>query len=461
MEFMDSNDSEVNLLNLNNVPNKMISGVDCETLEWVTNESNKRNIVEWSEEFLKYLNDEEIHETEIPDEVAEELDKLEKESIPQSSATQMKNSAKRFSDFLLEKGLSTNLETLPKSVLNTYLRYFYSQLKTKTGMYYAPASLVCIRAGIQRYLQSPPINRIDLNIISDKDFAQANRMLKSMVAKFKRSHYAKVDKFPAIEESDMRKIREYFDRSDPQVLQFEVMFNIIYYFGLRGRETLPFLTKDSFEITSNDEGRRFIKLSHDLLTKNSKSSLLSKEFEDAKRARMFENMSDPKACPVQAWELYMEKIRTTDSLFPKPCKNFRTNDQWYTPSKKVGKNKIDNLMAYLSDTLKLSMRYTNHCIRVTVVSVLKEHGKSNSEVSLVTGHKNPQSIDRYNKKRKGRDLEEMSDILSVEASSSNLAVEKIDKKARIVIETRKEANLENKVNIQFNGSFSNCSFVIN
>ena len=434
---MESNSGEMSLLNLQNVPNNMISGIDSETLEWVTKESNKRSIFEWSDEFLKYLNDEEILESDIPEEVAEELDMLEKESIPQSSATQMKNAAKRFSNFLLEKGLSTNLKTVPKSVLNAYLRYFYSQLRTKTGIYYAPASLVCIRAGIQRYLQSPPMNRTDLNIITDKEFAQANRMLKSMVAKYKHSHQEKIDKFPAIEESDMHRIREYFDRSDPQVLQFEVMFNIMYYFGLRGRETLPFLTKESFTITSNDDGRRFIKLSHELLTKNSKASLISKEFEDAKQARMFEIISDPKACPVQAWELYIEKIKTIESLFPKPCKNFKTNGQWYTSSKKVGKNTMDNLMAYLSDTLKLSTRYTNHCIRVTVVSVLKEHGKSNSEVSLVTGHKNPQSVERYNKKRKGRDLEEMSDILSVEASSSNLMVEKIDKKARIVVETRK------------------------
>ena len=309
-------------------------------------------------------------------------------------------------------------------------------------------------------MQSPRMSRIDINIITDKEFAQANRMLKSMVVKYKHSNKVKVDKFPAIEESDMHKIRGYFDRSDPQVLQFEIMFNIMYYFGLRGRETLPFLTKDSFKIATNDVGRKFIKLNHELLTKNSKASLITKEFEDAKQACMFEITNDPQACPFQAWELYTEKIRNIDSLFPKPCRNFK-NGQWYTPSKKVGKNTIDNLMAFLSDTLKLSTRYTNHCIRVTVVSVLKEHGKSNAEVSLVTGHKNPQSVEHYNKKRKGRDLEEMSDILSLEASSSNLTVEKIGTKAQAVVKTRRQENVATNVNAQFSGSFSNCSFVIN
>ena len=132
----------MSLLNLNNVPNNMLSGIDSETLEWLTKESNERSIFEWSDEFLDYLNGEEMLEKDISEEIVKELDSLEKESIPKSSAAQKQNSASRFIDFLSQKGLSTNLETLPKSVLNTYLRYFYSQLRTKSETYYAPASLV-------------------------------------------------------------------------------------------------------------------------------------------------------------------------------------------------------------------------------------------------------------------------------------------------------------------------------
>ena len=39
--------------------------------------------------------------------------------------------------------------------------------------------------------------------------------------------------------------------------------------------------------------------------------------------------------------------------------------------------------------IKLSRRYTNHCIRVTMVTVLKEKGFSNFDICKYTGHKNP------------------------------------------------------------------------
>ena len=60
----------------------------------------------------------------------------------------------------------------------------------------------------------------------------------------------------------------------------------------------------------------------------------------------------------------------------------------------IGKNTIDNLMPRLFAKLQLSKRYMNHCIRVTMVTVLKENGYSNNDIARVTGHKNPLSAER-------------------------------------------------------------------
>jgi hypothetical protein len=75
--------------------------------------------------------------------------------------------------------LNDAIETIPVDALAQYLRFFYSQLRTQKGGYFSPATLVCIRAGLQRYLAGAPHNR-PINIISGPDFAQANTMLKVM-----------------------------------------------------------------------------------------------------------------------------------------------------------------------------------------------------------------------------------------------------------------------------------------
>src|SRR5262249_41536853 len=43
----------------------------------------------------------------------------------------------------------------------------------------------------------------------------------------------------------------------------------------------------------------------------------------------------------------------------------------------------------------LSKQYTNHCVRVTVVTVLANGGMDVAAIKAVTGHKNSESVDRY------------------------------------------------------------------
>ena len=55
----------------------------------------------------------------------------------------MKRTVERFKTFLKENDLDENIERLPVKILNDYLRYFYSKLKTKDGKLYAPKSSIC------------------------------------------------------------------------------------------------------------------------------------------------------------------------------------------------------------------------------------------------------------------------------------------------------------------------------
>lgn len=457
----------MSLLNLQNIPNGEISGLDDEILAWVTEESNCRYVEELSGGFLSYLNNEEGDATDISQEIINDLNKIEIEGIPQSSVKQMNDNVKRFVRFLTDKNLSTDLKNIPITVLNNYLRYFYAQLRTADDKFYAPATLICIRAGLHRHFM---LFRPDVNIIGDVRFAKANRMLVSMVRKFKASCQPKRnDVFPAIEKNDLRKMMQHFDRSNGEILQQEVMFHLIYHFGLRGRETLPHLSKSSFHIFTDSDGLRYVALNHELLSKNAKASLKTSEHEDLKKARMYACPDDVNNCPVVAFELYMDKITKIDNvhLFPKPCKNLskgKASRQWFAEKQTVGKNTIDCLMSRLSESLALSKRYTNHSIRVTHITVLKENGFTNSEIAANTGHKNAESIERYNRKRRDVDFASMSTALTMETSSRNVTVKKVGKLGKVIVEETQcleKTSLQQPsvdVHLHFTGSFQNCTF---
>ena len=108
------------MLNLQNVPNNAISGLGTDELQFVTNESSDRFLIEFSDDFLSFLNDAE--EKDVSQVILDDLDETERQGIPKSSLKQMENTVKRFTAFLSEKKLSTNLKNIPISVLNNYLR---------------------------------------------------------------------------------------------------------------------------------------------------------------------------------------------------------------------------------------------------------------------------------------------------------------------------------------------------
>jgi hypothetical protein len=185
--------------------------------------------------------EEEIVETEIvaaneiSDDVLLKLDMIEQLGTSSSAIAQSKRYAKRFKAFLRDKKLRDDIEKIPENLLSQYLRYFYSEVRSETGQYLSPSTLGCMRAGIQRYLRSAPVNRI-IDIVEGKVFTAANTMIKVMGTNFLRSG-GHTTSFAAIEDGDLRKISAYFDRSTPTKLQEEVAFNLLYYFGERGRET--------------------------------------------------------------------------------------------------------------------------------------------------------------------------------------------------------------------------------
>ena len=140
--------------------------------------------------------------------------------------------------------------------------------------------------------------------------------------------------------------------------------------------------------------------------------------------------------------------------------------EWYTSACSLGKNTLDTLMVNLSEAADLSKRYTNHCLRVTAITVLKENGASNEEIAQFSGHKNPGSVQRYCRKRKDDSFQSFSDQLTDGFQKSCVKVEKFKKRGQIEINKEVISNTctsvdKMAVNVNFNGQFQNCSFTIN
>lgn len=310
--------------------------------------------------------------------------------------------------------------------------------------------MVCIRASLQRFLT---LNNSTSNIISGEDFKKANLMLKCMIGKYLKSPNRSLpdEKFPPIEEDDMIKLRAYFDRSSPDRLQDEFIFNTLYFFGLRGRETLRELRKNSFAVEKDGQNRRYIRLVKNFNSKTCKASTKAKEFENAKNVRMYES-TRPEECPVECFEAYLAKLPSeTEELFLKPILRPKNENAWYCKSQTLGHNTLGNTMANLSKKCSLSKRYTNHSVRVTTVGVLREQGFSNEEIAPVTGHKNVASVQRYAKKRKDDSHFIISEAL--QAGSSKSICQKV-----IPVGSGKIKIEENRKNCEVNACLSSKDF---
>jgi site-specific recombinase XerD len=222
------------------------------------------------------------------------------------------------------------------------------------------------------------------------------------------SAQCKTKPFEAISEADLAKLNEYFDRSTNKRLQEEVIFNILYHFGMRGREHLRSLQKDTFLIDRDEDGREYIALDKVMKSKNVKASLNRREYSDEKQARMYACDLNKEKCPVEAMKLYLSLLPSStkdNTLFP------MTTKAGFSPNTVLGKDTLGKFMAKLSIDAKLHKKYTNHCVRVTVVSVLKEKGYSNDDVASITGHKNSSSVQRYSRHLNNSSLHNISDSL--------------------------------------------------
>ena len=113
-----------------------------------------------------------------------------------------------------------------------------------------------------------------LDIISNERFIQANGMFKSVQNVNKEIGLGSIKSYPPLDDSDIAKIRQYFQMTmaappNAKALQDIIIFYTLFYMYRRGCENLRPMKKNTYAITTDPEdGQRYIYQAIDEADKN-------------------------------------------------------------------------------------------------------------------------------------------------------------------------------------------------
>ena len=105
---------------------------------------------------------------------------------------------------------------------------------------------------------------------SDYRFKKSNEMLNAQVVNLKRQRKENIQHKQVIEPEDLVKLKtsDAITVTNPLGLLRNVWFHVVLYFCRRGREGQRKLKKSSFKFERDAQGRCYVTMAHDELTKN-------------------------------------------------------------------------------------------------------------------------------------------------------------------------------------------------
>lgn len=271
-----------------------------------------------------------------------------------------------FREFLHEKNENIEFEDFSKNQLADALERFYTCARTRKGECYRGKSLNSLRYGINRYLQSAPIEK-DFCIINDPAFKKANEALRNALNKLKSTGLCKVQHSSPINETDLKKLytSKHLNPDTPDGLSNKVQFDVRFYLipKRHAKMDMATMTKETFTVKVDmATGKKVVmKTSNDLNDKETDMEPMTMPETGGAR------------CPVANFEKYVSLLHPKcDKLWQYPSDkvlNFDSNC-WYQ-NKPIGINSLKKLMGRLSLLANLSRKYTNISIRATAITSLE------------------------------------------------------------------------------------------
>ena len=133
------------------------------------------------------------------------------------------------------------------SELDSHLRKFYAEARTKKGEDYSRCSLLGFRNAIEHYFKNPSFKR-GIKITGNPVFQSSNKTLDANTKMLKKEGKENITHKPAIAPADLTKSKtsSVFLPSIPLGLLRNVWFHTTFYWCRRGREGQRSLTPQSF-----------------------------------------------------------------------------------------------------------------------------------------------------------------------------------------------------------------------
>lgn len=324
-------------------------------------------------------------------ELAYEIQEIPLELKISSSRTirSNKTAANNFREYLREKGIDDQFEKFDKDTLNKTLGQFYVDARQADGTHYKVNSLENFRYGINRYLKSSPYFR-KIDIIKDHEFFDANHFFKAAISELRRLGKGDVDHHPVITDVDLKTLYAsvHLDPNTPAGLLNKVQFDIRMYFFRRGMENMSKMTKSTFKVMKDPETGLKIVVKVDE-TGN------QKENDHENSTGIMPECIGSHMCPVKSFELYLSKVHPDcDRLWQRPREHFYHNDEIWFCRSAVGEKNLAKFMSNLSKMCSLSQTYTNHSIRATGASILRNYFEP-AQIMAVMGQKSALYLSGY------------------------------------------------------------------
>ena len=105
-----------------------------------------------------------------------------------------------------QKEITINFAEITLSELDQRLRQFHAEARSQDGGNYSRATLLALRNGIERYLNSLPNNR-GISLVRDSQFVLSNKMLDAKIKQLKKDGMQNTTHKPANELEDLEKLK--------------------------------------------------------------------------------------------------------------------------------------------------------------------------------------------------------------------------------------------------------------
>ena len=259
-------------------------------------------------------------------------------------------------------------------------------------------------------MRGNPFN-LPYTLTDDVEFRHSNEVLTGIFKMLSREGLDNVRHHNPIEQGDLDKLKttRTIGIHSPVALQRLVWLNIAMHFARRGREGYRNMSRDSYRVSVDGDGRKYIEHTFCEKTKNHQGAKATDSY--MPQGRIYEIEGDDH-CPVRAYELYLSLLNPElDALWQKPNCNWLKTGIWYVKHP-VGVNTLSSIMKSMCKEAQLTNIYTNHCTRVTASVILNEDGFNETDIIKVTGHKSTNSLKNYNHRATTSKKREMSDAIN-------------------------------------------------